>query len=188
MKRHWLLVLALLLVVALVGAERYTAGRKAAVVHQRTAVRAQVQEANFRSINIGREKADYQTIGDMGRQVVGQVKWETDPARLLQWFSDTAAQSGVRMTNSRIGPPDAAGALVASGSFGRVRFELAVSGGFRPLVEFIERIERAPQPMVIETLQLIAERDNVDSAQLRMAVSCLYPAVNPASADKGAKP
>jgi hypothetical protein len=71
---------------------------------------------------------------------------------------------------------------VAGGKFAPLRFELRLAGGYWPLARYVERIENAPSPMLIETLALDADRTTQGEGDLRLTVVSLHPAKEKAKA------
>ena len=191
MKRHWLLLLTLFFLIATFAAERISARAAQALVTHRKELNAQIKVASERTQNKAKELKEYAEIQALSNEIAGQVCFEPDSARVLQWFSSTASEVQVALIKNSILPPDAAGVIVAAGAFQRQRFELTLQGDYRPLAQYVERVERSPQPMIIETFALNTDRAPSGSSvgQLKLTISCLTPTGSAETADKkGATP
>ncbi len=178
MRRKWtVLIVALFLAVA-VAAERVSAYYVSKLVVRRRALENGLEEATVRTLRAKQEKVRYDEVERLAKQVESAVRWEPDSTNLLRWFADMAAAEGVRLLNSKLRPYNRTGkdSLVGEGKLRRIGFDVVLEGGFRPLVQFVERVERTPHVMLIERLSLSAVRSSPGMGELKITVSCLSPA------------
>ena len=150
MKRKWAMLLSLLLLLAAGAAERTSSLYAARLAERRHALATKLAEASDRTLKVNQEKAEYEAIEALARKVAEQIQWEPDSTNVLRWFAETAADTGVRVVNSKVLPPDKKTGTVAGGAFNRAQFALHLEGAYAPLVRYVERVERSPSPMLIE--------------------------------------
>ncbi len=181
MKQYWLLVVTAIFLLLMIGLERRGAEQQHAMAAERADVTRQREEMELRSLNVTRETREYEMINDAASSIRKQVEWEADSGRLLQIISDMAAESGIRLSSSRFLADSSTGAI-AGGAYQRLKFDINAVGAFAGVVDFIGRIERARQPMIVDSFTMNSDRDGSGRGQVRMQVSCIAPA--PSSAPK----
>lgn len=188
MKRYWLLVVTVLFLAVAIGLERHGAERRRAMSAERDDVKAQLKEAERRSENAAAEMKEYAVVRDAAAGMRRQVRWETDSGRLLQQLGTMAAEAGLRLTSCRYLADSTTTGGIAGGAFVRLKFDVNVTGTFPATVDFIGRIERARQPMVVDNFTMTADRDGNARGQMRLQISCVVPARTPADKTAPAQP
>lgn len=177
MSAKWLVLLSLALLVVGLSAERFTSYRVRQIVAQKKVLEEKLQAAERRQIGSRTESLHYQHITAVAAGIAAtQKNAPTDPTQLLRWFAEAAARANVRLLSSRIITGDRESGLVADGAYNRIRFELDVEGEYAPVVRYIESIERAGQPMIVDTFSLFADRGANGNGKMKMFISCLTPA------------
>ena len=162
---------------------RWTSSRYAKKVddeHQKLKVEHEKMRGSADSI--AREKESYEALGAQADEIENWIIWEEDSTNLLRWFADTATETRVRLANSQMVPERRGRAAEAVTAFKRMRFDLLLEGSYDPLVQYVDRIEHAPYPMLVERLTMNADRGTVGMGNLKLTVSCLYP-IEPESKD-----
>lgn len=188
MKRYWLLVVTALFLASAIGLERHGAERRRVMTAERSNVKAQLKEAELRSENAAAEMKEYAVVREAAADIRRQVRWEIDSGRLLQQLGAMAAEAGLRLTSCRYLADSTTTGAIAGGAFVRLKFDVNVTGTFPATVDFIGRIERARQPMVIDSFMMTADRDSNARGQTRLQISCVVPARTPAAKSAPAQP
>jgi hypothetical protein len=176
MRAKWLVLLSLALVLVAVGAERLTAWRVRKVVARKDALNSELEAASRRQIASQSDSRRYKQITAVAAEIAAPLKsYQTDPTQMLRWFAEAGVRSNVRLLSSKINSSEREGVLVAGGAYNRFRIELDAEGEYASLVRYVERIERAGQPMVVDSFSFFADRNTNDSGKAKLHVSCLTP-------------
>jgi hypothetical protein len=178
MRQSWLLVVVTLFLLAAGAAERLSAlyVRHLADTDERLARRA--DEMKARADGAAVESKKYQEIDHLASLIEDQVRWEPDSTRVMRSFADIAARLGVRLVETRALELEGMGRegnLVAGGAFQRMRIEAHLVGSFWGLLQYVDAVEHSAQPMVVENLNMTADRDKIGTGDVRMTVSALFP-------------
>jgi len=175
MKRKWTLLLAVLLLAAGVGAERYSAMSARKLAERKNDLRRELEGLKDRTAKAEGERARYQRVSDLAKRLQGTVAWEPDSTNALRWFADLAAELNARLVSSRLLVPSKPEEATALETFDRVSYALELEGNYGALVRYVDRVERSPHVMLIESLSLTADRSDDGTGQMRLQVTCLYP-------------
>jgi Tfp pilus assembly protein PilO len=175
MKRYWLFLVVVVFAAVAAGAERLSALYMQGLKAQQDDLRQVFDQLEARVTRAPKERAQCEIMRRASNNVFSQIRWESDSTRLLHWYEEAATKTGVRLVNSRMVSADHNTGSVAGGAFGRMRFNVQVQGPFWSLAKYVERVERSPTPMVVETLTLSADREHPGAGDMTLAVSCLSP-------------
>ena len=134
------------------------------------------EELSFRMQNAVQERRRYSTLSAAADRLEARVRWAADPTSAIQWFAATAEEEGVRLANSQLVASKKRNDLAANGAFRRMAFEMLLEGEYGPLTAYVDRVERAPHPMLIERLEMLADRRETGQGSLRLTVACVFPA------------
>jgi Tfp pilus assembly protein PilO len=176
MKQYWLLIVTLLFLAIMVGLERKGAEDLRQTRTERDRVKRMLQEAEARAQDSAREGREYDAVREAAVSIRRQIVWETDSGRILQQLGAAANEAGIRLTSSRFQADSASVTAVAGGAFLRLKFDVNAVGAFPGVLDFMARVERSKQPMIIDSFTLNADRDGSGRGQARFMVSCLVPA------------
>lgn len=174
MKQNWLVLAALAFLAVTVTAERASARYAQQLKTRRVALEQQVKETDVRTTRATQEREQYEAMQGQLQRLNEQLRWEADTTRLIDWLNRTGRDLGLGDITCRMLPADRTGPAVAGGALERIRFETHLRGNYWPLVRYVEEIERSHAPMLIESLNLIADREKPGAGELKMIVSCLW--------------
>ena len=180
MKHNWSLVVVILFMLGAGAAERFSSFYVHTLEAKDKALAQQAEEMRIRTDGAAVETKKYQEIEHLAALIQDEIRWESDSTRVMRSFGDTAARLGVKLLETRTVALGAESVHVAGGAYQRMRIEARLLGSFWGLLQYVDEIERSPQPMVIESLVMTADRDRAGTGELRMTVSALYPAPPPA--------
>ena len=173
MKRNWTILLVILLLLG-AGAARWFTWRHIG----RLNVKHRKLESDFEVLDVYADTAKladvkHQALDAKVDRIEAYTIWDSESTNLIRWFADSAAEVAVRQNLSRVLASRGEQPTVADGTFGRTRYELQLTGKYGPLVRYIERVERAPYPTVIEKITMNASNSVPGEGELKLTVSCL---------------
>ena len=186
MTRNWPLVLVIFFMLGAGAGEQLSSLYVHRLEAKDKSVALQAEEMRARAEGAAVEMKKYQEIEHLAALIQDHIRWESDITRVMRSFGDIAARLGVKLVETRTaaGGGGAESMLVIGGAYQRMRLEARLKGSFWSLLQYVDSIERSPQPMVVESLVMAADRDKVGTGELRMTVSALYPV--PPSTGSGA--
>lgn len=175
MKPNWMILLVILVLLGSAGARWMSSQYAKKADEEYETLRLDHEQMSVDAVSIAREKERYEALSAQADEIENWIIWEEDSTNLLRWFADTATEARVRLANSQMLPPHRGRTAETVTAFRRMRFNLLLEGAYDPLVQYVDRVEHAPYPMLVERLTMNADRDEPGKGNLKLTVSCLYP-------------
>lgn len=168
------IVLACLFLVVATALDRLCSQRLDRLKEDSAQLERKLKEAEVRARTAVMEKERYERILEISNRIDTRIVWESDSTNLLRRFADIAAETGVKLTSGKMEVSERANAAVSSGNFKPLKFDLRLEGAYWPLVRYIERIENSSTPILIESMNLTADRMAPGEGSLHLVVTNLF--------------
>jgi len=179
MKRRWTFVAAILLLLSGVAAERVSDYYAKRLRARRKTMTQELDTLRERTLRADAERKESLAIVRLANDLRTRIRWEDDSTDILRSIAQQAADLNVRLSVCKLEPTARVEDVNIVEGFIRSEYTLHAEGLYGAVVQFVERVERSPHVILIETLTLQANKDDDGTGELRMKFSTLCPSGAP---------